>query len=76
MQYVRYFVFPVLILLSGISMYYMGSNSFANIEHGSKTIFTDPLGPNNPIGEAKGTNPGRVVWVFNPLATNPDCVPY
>jgi len=59
MQYVRYFVFPVLILLSGISMYYMGSNSFANIEHGSKTIFTDPLGPNNPIGEAKGTNPGK-----------------
>jgi hypothetical protein len=56
----------------------MGSNSFANseIEYGSKTPFVDPLGPNKPLGEAKGTNPGRVVWAFNPLATNPDCVPY
>jgi hypothetical protein len=27
-------------------------------------------GPNNPFGEAKGINPGRVVWVWNPDATN------
>jgi hypothetical protein len=27
-------------------------------------------GPNQPIGEAKGINPGRVVWVWNPDATN------
>ena len=27
-------------------------------------------GPNKPIGEAKGINPGRVVWVWNPQATN------
>ena len=27
-------------------------------------------GPNKPIGEAKGINPGRVVWVWNPNATN------
>jgi hypothetical protein len=28
-------------------------------------------GPNLPIGEAKGIFPGRVVWVWNPEATNP-----
>jgi len=34
---------------------------------------TDPLGPNNPIGQGKGIFPGRVVWVHNPDATNEDC---
>lgn len=28
--------------------------------------------PNNPIGEAKGIFPGRVVWVWNPDVTNED----
>jgi hypothetical protein len=36
-------------------------------------LFTDPLGPNAPIGEAKGVIPGRVVWVYNPNATNENC---
>ncbi len=27
-------------------------------------------GPNKPIGDAKGIYPGRVVWVWNPEATN------
>ncbi|MCB9205721.1 MAG: DUF362 domain-containing protein [Ignavibacteriales bacterium] len=31
------------------------------------------LGPNNPIGEAKGIFPGRVVWEWNPDATNENC---
>jgi uncharacterized protein (DUF362 family) len=38
--------------------------------------FIDPLGPNNPIGEAKGIMPGRVVWIHNPDATNEDCIPW
>jgi len=38
--------------------------------------FEDPLGPNDPIGEAKGILPGRVVWMHNPDATNEDCVPW
>lgn len=29
--------------------------------------------PNNPMGKAKGIFPGRVVWNFNPGATNPLC---
>jgi hypothetical protein len=29
-----------------------------------------PWGPHGPIGEAKGIHPGRVVWVYDPEATN------
>ncbi len=28
---------------------------------------------NQPVGEAKGVLPGRVVWIHNPEATNEDC---
>jgi len=31
-------------------------------------------GPNQPMGIGNGANPGRVVWVWNPRATNEDCV--
>jgi hypothetical protein len=29
--------------------------------------------PNQPIGKAQGIYPGRVVWVWNPKATNENC---
>jgi hypothetical protein len=29
--------------------------------------------PNQPIGKAIGINPGRVVWIWNPEATNENC---
>lgn len=31
-------------------------------------------GPNQPIGQGSGLHPGRVVWVWNPEATNENCV--
>ncbi len=31
-------------------------------------------GPNQPIGTPMGVNPGRVVWVWNPDATNENCL--
>ncbi len=33
----------------------------------------EDLTPNEPIGEAKGVLPGRVVWAWNPDATNENC---
>ncbi|MFH1118505.1 MAG: DUF362 domain-containing protein [Bacteroidota bacterium] len=30
-------------------------------------------GPNQPIGKALGVNPGWVVWIWNPEATNENC---
>ncbi len=32
-----------------------------------------PEGPNNPMGTGVGINPGRVVWAWNPAATNENC---
>ena len=31
-------------------------------------------GPNQPFGTGMGVNPGRVVWVWNPKATNENCL--
>ncbi|MDY0099207.1 MAG: DUF362 domain-containing protein [Bacteroidales bacterium] len=31
-------------------------------------------GPNQPVGKATGINPGRVVWAWDPEATNEDCI--
>jgi hypothetical protein len=30
-------------------------------------------GPNQPMGKAMGVNPGRVVWIWDPEATNENC---
>ncbi|MBI9070207.1 MAG: DUF362 domain-containing protein [Melioribacteraceae bacterium] len=51
---------------------------FTLSQNGLNTIaktdgFTETVKANNPIGEAKGINPGRVVWVWNPYATNENC---
>jgi len=35
-----------------------------------KEVFTPSDNPNNPIGVAKGIFPGRVVWCYDPNATN------
>lgn len=32
-----------------------------------------PDSPNNPMGSGIGVNPGRVVWAWNPDATNENC---
>jgi hypothetical protein len=39
-----------------------------------QTYPTAQVTANQPIGEAKGIFPGRVVWVHNPKAVNQDCV--
>ncbi len=38
------------------------------------TSFGPDDGPNQPFGVARGVNPGRVVWVWNPEATNENCI--
>ncbi len=36
----------------------------------SLAAVTGPWGPHGPIGEARGIHPGRVVWVYDPNATD------
>jgi len=51
-----------------------------SIINGSQSAYADSLvvtgpddGPNQPIGRPLGVNPGRVVWIWNPEATNENC---
>jgi hypothetical protein len=56
----------------GLSMINPTQNTEAKL---LKTSDNDHLAPNQPIGEAKGIFPGRVVWVYNPDATDEEMVP-
>jgi hypothetical protein len=47
------------------------SSAAGNIDNAG--LFSDPLGPNVPIGTPKGIFPGRVVWEYDPNATNEKC---
>ena len=48
---------------------------------GSQDVYSNTItgasgpddGPNQPIGKPSGTSPGRVVWIWNPDATNENC---
>lgn len=51
------------------------------LTHGTQKSFGGDLpergpedGPNQPFGTGLGINPGRVVWVWNPDATNENCL--
>lgn len=39
----------------------------------AKMMANEDFIPNDPVGEARGIYPGRVVWVHNPDATNENC---
>ena len=59
------------IVFSAVTLVIQALPSAAGTGRSSQTgLFTDPLGPNVPIGTPKGIYPGRVVWVYNPDATN------
>jgi len=64
------FVFIAIMSLS-IALFNKQETLSAHITDDNR--FNDPLGPNKPIGEAKGVLPGRVVWIHNPDATNENC---
>jgi hypothetical protein len=68
------YVAATLLLLTG----FISAGTFF-VLHNQKPVFATPAvmneppdGANNPMGEAKGVIPGRVVWAWNPDATNPD----
>ncbi len=63
-------VFLVLFVGAAFTFFaYNPSFSFSNIKR--NYVFTDKV--NTPIGTAIGYYPGRVVWVYNPDATNENC---
>ncbi len=69
----RYFAAGTFILLALVGLMISVTN---NVQHsfGAGSAATGPEdGPNQPIGKALGVNPGRVVWVWDPKATNENC---
>jgi hypothetical protein len=60
------------IIVSAGTLVYQSIPSVAG-ENVPATLFADPLGPNVPIGTPKGIFPGRVVWMYDPAATNENC---
>jgi hypothetical protein len=71
----RYGIFIILFaaLLGTWALLNNGTTAKADITVSSQ--FSDPLGANSPIGEAKGIFPGRVVWIHDPTSTRRDCDP-
>jgi hypothetical protein len=71
----RYFlaVIFVLIGIAGGAFLILHTNQYAQAQ--VPNYKTRDLVPNDPMGEAKGIFPGRVVWVHDPDATNEDCNP-
>ncbi len=71
-QYYFGLIFSGIVVLSGITALVYNQSQLKAVESPTDK-FVDPLGPNVPIGEPKGILPGRVVWVWNPDATNENC---
>jgi len=49
---------------------------FSSVHSNKKALATTKTtleGPNEPMGTGKGIFPGRVVWIYNPSATDANC---
>lgn len=60
----------VTVLIGGIMMFVGGDSSTGRAE---TAVFMTDEPPNSPVGVARGIFPGRVVWVWNPDATDESC---
>lgn len=64
--------FIALLIFLSVSVMNEPMLSIANINSPLKEVFQPSDAANTPMGEGKGIFPGRVVWSFNPEATNWD----
>jgi hypothetical protein len=61
------------IITSGLGKVSSADNIRENGSQVAQDKFGPDDGPNQPIGQGIGIYPGRVVWAWNPDATNPGC---
>ena len=68
-------------IATGLFLLFAAAGLVFTLTHGSQNSVAGDLpdkgpddGPNQPFGTAMGVNPGRVVWVWNPRATNENCL--
>jgi len=64
-----------IVLAALLVTFTIGSNFSDNNSELNNQYPANNIDPNEPMGEAKGIFPGRVVWVHNPDATNENCDP-
>lgn len=70
------FVYYPLFLFAAFLVFSFSGSSLVSIESSEDIkLPTINLEPNQPMGEAKGIFPGRVVWAYDPNATNENCNP-
>ena len=62
----------IFIALAGLVISLSHDTSFSFAIGPEKTGPDD--GPNQPMGKGMGVNPGRVIWVWDPKATNENCI--
>lgn len=61
--------------LLGISLILLTTGLLINNSETKATIYAEVIHiPNQPVGEAVGIFPGRVVWVWDRFATNRECL--
>ena len=71
----RYLATGTFLLVAVVIMLISIPNSALNSSAATQTKAGPDDGPNQPFGTPMGINPGRVVWIWNPDATNEKCVP-
>jgi hypothetical protein len=70
----RYWAAGAFIIVAFAGMIFSLTNGIQNSAASTLTATGPDDGPNQPIGKAMGVNPGRVVWIWNPEATNENCI--
>jgi len=70
----RYWAAGAFIVVAFAGMIISLTNGIQNSAASTLTAIGPDDGPNQPIGKAMGVNPGRVVWIWNPEATNENCI--
>ena len=65
----KYLAFGLIVLCGLVSAFLSYTADQRPVFANSKLL----LGPNEPVGEARGIYPGRVVWVWDSSATNQSC---
>jgi len=66
----RYVLFAIALIVSAV----LGLSTLLHTDKKAYAVIQSPIdGANQPIGQGVGINPGRVVWIHNPDATDENC---
>ena len=65
----------ILVFVAALVFTLTNVSTHSSVYSGERLDLADPYGPNNPVGQSKGIFPGRVVWAWDPDATNENCRP-